>query len=482
MSCLLLKTGGRLWFVFLKRNKLIMASIKKKAFIDIFSLSFGSNVQRVFSFFVFILVMKELTVHDYGILTLLFSITSPFMYFSGIGIGGLITSEIAKARGRFDDVRISRVFFEYYIVKVVIFSLLIALSCIFNDYLGGKYDIYLLRYFKPIIAYVVFLFIIDFNSVLLTSYEKFVKLSIINILEPVSRIVLLIVLFFNGGFDVMDVFSVYIISKAISSVIGFLFVAKILRKLVPLFKRSDKYILPTIMKSYGKWLTLQGLMGNLLKNINPWIIKIFLNTEMVAIFGIAQKITGTISGALSVNTVIFPLINKSVGNENLIDVIIKKSRKYSLYFSMIVVLLVFLFTDFFVLNFVPQYSQSILLIKILILKMIIVSFYVGRASLFYVYNLQKFQFFYSFLSLIQSFIFKIFFLYYFSLVGLALSGLVSSLLGYIVSDYFLSKKISHYKYSLKEYFIFDNYDKKIVQSILNKLKHVFGINKSSLLS
>lgn len=448
-----------------------MVSQKKKIFVDLFSLSMSSNIQRAISFFVFLLIMKELTVHDYGVLTLLFTIPGPFMSVIGFGIGDLITSEIAKARGAKNEKRVSQIFFEYYILKIAIFLILISSAYFLKEYLVVKYDIDMLKYFNLLIFYTASLLLVNFYSILLSGYEKFVQISIINLFEPIVRLFMLFVFLLNGGFDISTVLFVYAASKLFSFVMALAFINNILVKIAGIFSFQKFNTLFILMRKYGKWLTIRDFLNQIAKNINPWLIKVFLNTQMVGIYGVAQKITGIISAFMPISKISFPLVAKNINNPEKLNIIIPKLRKYSLLLSSVIVIFIFSFVDIAMMSFFPKYFDAILLIKILSLRIIIASLFIGQKGLLFGYNMQKFQLVFFMYSFCQNMVINVFLLYHYSLIGLAIAGIIHSLFTYIVSDIYLMKKIKHYKFKFIDYLKYDEYDRMIIRLIFNKIRN-----------
>ncbi len=451
-----------------------MTTKKKKVFIDLFSMSLSSNLQRVVSFFVFLLIMKELSVHDYGVLTLLFTVPGPFLLFSSFGVGTLISSEIAKFRSRDDDSYISRLFFEFNIIRFVIFFVLLFGAFLFSGYLDRNYDIYLLQYFDLIVFYSIVLLLSNTIFGLLESYERFVSTSLINFFEPVSRLLLLLFLFFKGGFGVEEVFLVYILSKVISIIFGFISVRDILKRLISIFKFGEKRIFWPLMRKHGKWLSAREVVSSFLDDLTPWIIKIFLTTEMVAIYKVAQKIVTLVSGIFPIGKISFPLIANNIDNTYFVNVIVHKFRKYSTLIAIFFVLALFVSTDIIINSFFPEYHQSIILIKILSLRMIMDSAFIGQKGMMFALNMQKFQFQLFLYSVFQKNILKLVFIYYFALIGLALSGLIHVLFLLVAKEIYLMKNFKDYSFSFRNYLKFDDYDRMLIRLFTSRIKKKFN--------
>ena len=210
-----------------------------------------------FSFFVFLLIMSQLDVHDYGVLTLLFTLPGPILLISGLSMGKLITSEITKARGVNDKNRIARLYIEYYITNFVLFGILTLLSVIFSNYLRQNYSIYLLHYFDLVLIYAFIQMLLNANELLLESYQKFKNLAFVSVLEPVTRVALLLFLTFTIGFNIREVFIVYIVSKAISCLLYFYHTRYFLKDLFTSFRLGSKKTLLNLIKKYGKWLMIR---------------------------------------------------------------------------------------------------------------------------------------------------------------------------------------------------------------------------------
>lgn len=443
---------------------------KKKIAVDFLSIAASNNLQRFFSFFVFLLIMSQLDVHDYGVLTLLFTLPGPILLISGLSMGKLITSEIAKARGVNDKNRIARLYIEYYLTNFVLFGILTILSLIFSNYLGQNYSIYLLRYFDLVLIYAFIQLLLNANELLLESYQKFKKLAFVSVLEPVTRVALLLCLIFTTGFNIRGVFIVYTASKAISCLLYYYHTRHLLKDLFASFRLGSKKTLLNLIKKHGKWLMIRDFFSQISNDITPWIIKLFLSTEMVAIFNVARKIVSIIITSVPFDRILFPLIASKIHDLNYANIVIQKFRKYATVISLLIYIGVLLITDHLIMIFFPQYEQSIILIQILSSQLILNSLSLGQKGIIYAANMQKFQFQLFTYSVFQENILKFVFIYLFNLIGLAISGLIHLSFLLIIKELYLIKNIPEFRPKLRNYFEFDEFDKKIIRAIFAKLK------------
>lgn len=452
-------------------------SIRKKLTMDTLYLSASGNLQKFVSFFVFLIVITQLSVHDYGVLVLLFTLPGPATSLMGLGLWQLITSEIALSYGEGNLGRIKGIIVDYIKLGAGTFCFLIIVGLIFRNYLSAHYDIYLMRYYVYILIFVLGQYLYNFLSTVLHAHEEFLKMSILAVSETIFRLLFFIMAIIFVDLNIELAFLIYAISK----ICGFLLVFMLSwRMFVNIFKQPLKQEgeLKSIIKKTGKWIIVSDMMDQFLTNVNPWLIKIFLNTNAIAIYGMATKVFSTINSSLPINSVLFPFVSKHIKDNYMISVAVQKARKYYLILSVFVIVFIFLFVDYIVVKFIPNYIEATGLIKIFSFMLLVNVFSLGQQAIFFAYRKQKFLFKIYLYGFVQKLLFNLIFLYYAGLIGLVVSEILHLLIIRIYKDYYIRKKIGLLKYKLKDYFVFDRYDRMLINMFLTKFKTLLGRKNS----
>lgn len=447
-----------------------MTSLKKQIAYNTFYLSVSANLQKAISLFVFFLLVTNLSVHEYGVLALLFTIPDPLSSILNIGIGALVVSEIAKARGQKKYSKIKGLLIQYFRTGIIFFLIFFVLSFVFKNYLTDHYNLYLAKYYNIIIFYILGQYLSNFFNNLLRSYEEFFKSSFVSVLEPFVRLVALFVLFTNSGITTKNAFLVYAISKWTSALLAFILSLGILKKLLT-YKTEGK-ILQKLVKTTGKWLIFKNIIDKFTANIVPWLIKIFLTTEAIAIYRVTSKIYSTLVRLLPFDSVLFPLISRNIKNTKIISLIVQKARKYYYIFSFLAVATIWLLTGPIITKFLPNYIEVILLIQILSLRLFANGMSLGQTGILYAYNRQKFIFKFFIYGITQRILLYVLFLKFFGLIGLVSVVVVHVFIMTVIKNVYIRKYVGLLKYKMKDYFKYDEYDQMIIKAFIKKLSKV----------
>lgn len=256
---------------------------------------------------------------QYGLYTLANSLITMFMV--DFGLSAATSRYLSKynAEGNREAAErfLGAVYKLYMIIDGVIFAVLLVLF-FFLEQIYVKLTPAELAQFKVVYVISALFSVINFPFVtfngILTAYEKFVPLKVIDLVYRV----------FNIGFTVVALLlgqGLYAL-VAVHAAVGLLVLvlkAIVVKKSIPLkvkFRSTQKGIYKEIF-SFSLWVTISSLALRLVFNITPSILGVVTSSAAIAIFGVVTTIEGytyTITNAI--NGMFMPRISKLLTKEN----------------------------------------------------------------------------------------------------------------------------------------------------------------------
>ncbi|NQU83658.1 MAG: oligosaccharide flippase family protein [Parcubacteria group bacterium] len=303
-------------------------------------------------------------------------------------------------------------------------------------------------------------------------YEKFVLISISNIVEVVVKLIVAVIFLKTVGLTVITVLLIYIISKFASFVFSIFPMMFALRGLLNVVA-AKKSILWNIIKKHGKWEIVRHITSSISVSIKPWFIKILLSTEAVAIYSLAQTVFSVISQAIPIKNVIFPVIAKKINDRFASSLLVQKANKYSILFYLCAIVAFFVFGEYLIVLFFPKYEASVFLIKLMLFVLLTTTITAHQAILLYGLRQQRFLLtsqtligVFSRLTILPLCLFV------FGLEGIVFEMLISSTVMAFLAERFLRKRFEMSTWSFKSLFVFDNYDKWFLGKVMLKIKRI----------
>ena len=453
-----------------------MTSIRKHIAVGTFSLSISSVIQRVISLFVFFTLVTQLSLHDYGTLVLLFSFVGPGVMAMTMGIGKLIQTEIAINRGEEKEPETRNLLKNYLISGISIFIVLAVLSFILRVMVLEQYGFFLLQFHIPFLLYLLGQYGVNMITIFMQGHEKFTKVSILGIAEPVFRLGGIFFILYFMNLDLMEAFVLYMLSKWFTVFVGVLLAAPQIKNILNQQKIYTNKLIELI-KGAGKWMMTRNFLNEILRGVNPWLIKIFLSVEAIAIYDVAMRIYSILMRMFPFSTVLMAFIPRNIKNTGIITIVVHKVRKYFFLLSLFIIAGVWLAVDYVALSFLPQYMESAILLKIVIFKLWIDGMAMGQQGVLYAHRRQKFLFGLFLYGFFQKLLLSIVMLYYFDLIGLVLVLLVHSLVLVLIKSYYIKEKLNLLHFRIKDYLSFDFYDKMILREVIGSLKRFLSLRR-----
>lgn len=244
--------------------------------------------------------VTSLTLYQYGVFQLLLSFAGISSDILNLG-SAIVSNEMSRAiaEGRISDAK--RIFLEYSLVRIIIAAVLWALVFFGATYFFRNYGLDFIKDMRLI----SFLFISEGIFMIIRTLclvrLQFALVALRSTINKAVQSLILVYFFVQGNLGLKQLIWSIIIASAVS-------VACICWRFIKIYSKwngvqlSPKALLWNVFLTYGTWDVVRQFSNKAVFRVKPWLIKLFLNTEAVAVFSIAETIVTTLQDILPNNT------------------------------------------------------------------------------------------------------------------------------------------------------------------------------------
>ncbi|MFO0718734.1 MAG: oligosaccharide flippase family protein [Candidatus Paceibacterota bacterium] len=433
-----------------------------------FVLSFFGLLTKFASFFTAIIVLRSLSIHEYGLSELSMTLFS----FLGIlllpGISSVIIADMSFCKGQGNMPRAKEIFKRYVTLQsllciagfIILFS-----SSFFVEYFATENVSNSLRILS--FSFLISPFRMAF-SILFSVEKKFFYQGMIGFFEEFFRLVVVLYIFVFHSFHLESVFLANTIGQASAMVFiypFFLVSYKMWRRVIA---TNGGHVLESLF-AHGKWAVFSTYLNTFGQNIRLWIIKTILGTPAVSIFSLAATLLAHTQSLFSLSNVLVPIISEKMSDRKLVNIIIAKSIKYQMIAFVIIGLCSLVFMPFVISLAFPKYLIALSSYKLLLVAMLLAPFAAVFTPMFQAAKQQKSLFKATFLKNISIVVFSIVLLPVFGVIGASIEYLITLSI-YLFERYRVLKNIyPGFRISWKSFFLYDDVDRIIVSKVQDKL-------------
>ncbi len=424
---------------------------------------------QVISLCTFLITVRQISLEDFGFITLLFTLVSVATTFVGLGIEQLIVADVAVYRAKEAYGVIKKLFREYVVVVVAGLLILFAGAWVLRDFVGQFYDAHVAIFFWILAALICTQTAMNVQGVVFESHEKFSYLLVQNLSEAACRFFIIVSYFFWFGFSLQSVLYAHILAKLGAFIIGLPLAYLILQRNDVTMSRES--VLWPILRRHGKWESSQALFDTVMNNVGPWIVNVFVSTEGVALYAFAWKINSALVRFLPVRSALFPILVHSIEkSKELACLIITKAKKYLFLVYLLFYCVIFIGAGPVIDTFAPQYHGADMLIRLTMLRLFIDTISLGQSPVFYALKQQKVVFTLALMSRPMLLLGQIIGTYYFGISGNIVGILSATFLFVVIREYILVRRFHFPMMNWKSLFIYDQYDTMLLNGLLRKFK------------
>ncbi|MBO7926575.1 hypothetical protein J5X91_09885 [Pseudoalteromonas sp. K222D] len=342
-------------------------------------LSYGTIVFSVVAGIIYTpWLVSEIGMSEYGIYVLAMSVLTYFSF--DFGLGEAVARYVAKYRSQGEHKKISALLgltAKIYFLGNLLVLLGLIVFYFFIDGFFTELSLQEVSTFKEIYIVSGFFIVVSFqflpiNGVLL-AYEKFVLLKSLDLFVKVSTIMLMVVAILLGH----KVFALVTINILIGSVV-IIFKVIYLIRYTPVgisFTSTEPGLLKD-MAGFTGWTTLTLLAQRLLMSLAPTILAVYSGSQQIAIFAIGMLIEGYVwTFANALNGLFLARVTGLASEQNGVDKITRLmvvvGRMQLILISSLCIGLVFFGAEFINLWMGNGFSESYIVMLLLVLPTII---------------------------------------------------------------------------------------------------------------
>jgi len=294
--------------------------------------AFWDIVSKGIGFLNTFLILSALSVYQYGVFQLLLSFYALLSNFLFLG-GGVVSNDIMRFVGEGREDKAKKLFLEYHGLRVF-GAIVLGLFLFFGSgLLAFRYPPEMIAFAKPLALLLVFEVLFSILKSLLKMRLRFGIVASRSTLYKFFELAALLSFLSAGGLSVGRVIWAMIVGSVVSSLI-------LLRPAYSALTHwrgriaAPERILFRVFRHHGKWEILQQFTGKFSAFLQPWLIKIFVSTEAVAVYSVAQVAVSSFIGFFPTKT-LGTLIPLEAGNADRLKRLYHLGSKYLLVFSVV---------------------------------------------------------------------------------------------------------------------------------------------------
>lgn len=408
-------------------------------------------------------ILRGLSVYEYGLVELSLSAIAILSFFRLPGINSVVIADLAHAKGKGDMGELKAIYTTY--LRLELFLSFIAWGIVFfgATFISQFYEGQISGLLK-IISFTFFTAVLrDAYTILFGIHLKFFTQSLYTFIEEVSKLFFIIITFSVFGLGATGLALAIVLSQLIPVIF-----------LIPLFwklysplqstKASREHTVWNLIWKHGKWSLFSSYLGDFSQTIRIWFIKLFLGTEAVGLFAVAQGLYNHTLSLIPLSQVVTPLIPQYIHQKEKLEKIFSKSAKYQ-FLGYLGVGIVGFFVFPSIIGFLfPNYQSSLPLFKILLVALPAMSIGSLLTPIFFAFKEQKSFFVSIFVRTIAALILLPLLIPIFGMAGAAYEFVLTTYLIIIHRYVLIKKKIApNLSFSFRDLITFDALDAMILK-------------------
>ena len=439
-------------------------SLSRKIGEGVFWLGSHSIVVKIVGLLTVFLILRRLSVYEYGVSELVFSVVGILSLFLLPGLNDLILFEFGREKGRENLGTMKKLFFDYaklgLVLGIVLWVILFFGADIISDYYGKNIaNLFRISSFLFLISAFKSLMKLIFNA-----YLKFFIISVWSFSEELLKLGFLALFFFYFNFRMEGLFLAHVLSL-LAAVLIFIPVFLGVYKNFSGVKADKSVSLIKILTSHGKWAVLINYSKSIGDNLRLWLIKIFLGTEAVGLFSVAYGLYSHTASLFPLSSVVRPIIPQYFHDKEKFYKLISKSIKYQfLGYLAIGIVAFFAFPPIIVWLF-PNYASSMFLFKGFLFALLAVSFGGIFAYVFYAVRAQRRFVLNVAIRTFSILLFLPVFVYFFGRLGLVFEFIFSAIIMSVDRYMVLKRLLPGFKLYARDFFALDEMDRYFIKKI-----------------
>jgi O-antigen/teichoic acid export membrane protein len=415
-------------------------------------------VLKIFSAISYFLVLRELSVGSFGVVSLALSVSGPALAICGLGLDDMVISQAARSRGAGTFDAFKGVLRGYAAFRFAALAFLLAGVVGFAPLLSDEYQDVFRQFQLPLLCWIALNVLRVLVDGLQQMQERFGVLARANVIETFSRMVVVFALFASHRIDVPNVIWSYVAAKAVGTAVLLPGLAVLGGGAI----RSDVVRFYRFVVEGGTWEILRNFTGSLFSSIDQWIVGIFLGAESVGLLSFASSLNSLLAQALPFRQVLFPILSRLSNEARTSSFVSRRIAKYSAWLNTAVVLAAAIAAPYAVAWFMPGYREAVPVFQFLSVAQIMSALTVSHGSLLYALKEQRFLFGIGLLSTASALTVLPLLTRSFGVMGAVAERHISSLVTIALRERRLRRQHGIVSFDAGDLLVFDDFDRRVV--------------------
>ena len=441
-------------------------SYSKKYFEGEMVIAIWGVVSKGIGFVNTAITLSALTIYQYGVFQLLLSGYGFFSGLTGMGVSYAGT-DVTRALGDGNEAKAKRLFLQLHGVRFLL-SIIAACVCYFGtSLLLIEYDPAFLEFFKIL----AFLFVSDeliaFSKKLMEYRLDFGTYARRSSIQKVIQCAILLYFLLFSSIGIREV----LLSIVFSSYISVLFLIPGAVRAYEPWRHVAALRGPVfwrLFRAHGKWFLAGQFLGLITDRMQPWLIKIFISTEAVAVYSIADSMIGIVRKLFPTST-LSSIISLTVHDKVRAKRILTYGTKYFVTLMLILSGACFLFVPFIIRTFFPHYTLALPYFYVLLITLPLSAFTV--IPLLYVNALrkQKFLFFQDTFKTMVRIPSLLIFVPLFGLWGMVIDKILLTIIALVIFLVYIARKKDDVPIAWNRFLVFGDEDRQFLKMLREEI-------------
>jgi O-antigen/teichoic acid export membrane protein len=447
-------------------------SISRSVAEGTFWSSFYGFISKIVAIVAAVVVLRHLSISEYGLAELSMSLFSMLSIFLLPGIIQVIISDMSRMIGVGKVGEAKEIAINFFLLQLFLCVPVFFLVLIMTKFISPMFTANVINS----ITILSFSFLLtpfrSFVTLIFSVRKNFFAQGLFSSTEELFRLIIIVAMFRYTGFRLESVFFGSIGGQLLSLVVVLPLFIKSYAPIREALKTKTQSIFELLLK-HGKWSVFTSYFNTFGQNIRLWIIQVFLGTNAVSVFSLALNMFIHTQSLITVSGVLAPIVSEHIDDTKLINKIVSKAIKYQMIVYVLLGLGGIIFMPILVDLLFPKYKDSLGLYNILLVAIVPSAFAGILTVMFHAKKAQKNLFKSTAIKNMFIIIFSFIFIPIFGITGVALEYCLTLTL-YVLERYLSLRRIDRcFKFKPSELMTYDEVDRSLVNKfVVNYNKYI----------
>ncbi len=411
------------------------------------------------------LILRHLSVYDYGLVQLVLTVVSTIGGFLLPGLGSVLISDLARERGEGRLGQVAAVARQYVVLQILLAVLASTLLFLGSTLLATHLNQPTIGFYLQIGAFSYLAGVLrSLLTVLATVELRFAFQNILFILDEGIKLLFLLI-GFGLGLGLVGVLYATVLAPIAVVILTLPWGIKSFKPLLSAPRAAEPWW--TLLTAHRFWGISSSYLTTLNQNSRLWMVQLFLGTEAVGLFSFAQGLASQAGSLITFSNITTPLLAGAVHEPKRFANLGTRALKYHVWIALATLIPGMLLTPFFIHGLFPAYSGAIVITLMYLVTLIPSAANVVLSGLYPALKRQRDYFFNA--TLLKTFTLVLSappLILFFGIIGAAIEPLITISVSTMNRIQALRTLAPGFLTDVRELFVFDATDRALVKQIL----------------